>query len=195
MVDSPMTSEQTESLVRWMEEKLKVRLESFVPGHWHSDCVGGMARLNQQGVQTYAYEETNRILQTQGKEPARTSFADSLHLTVGDLPVGFYFLGGGHATDNIVAWFPSDKVLFGGCMLKDTTTQQIGNVSDAASAQEWMQTVERLESRFPMAEWVVPGHGPVGGVEIFGHTKKVIREDYEPRETEALSDTIALSGK
>lgn len=182
MVDSPMTSAQTALLVKWVEEKLQVRLESFVPGHWHSDCVGGMAWLNQQGVQTYAYEETNRILRSQGKEPARESFRDSLRLEVGDLQIGVYFLGGGHATDNVVAWLPEDKVLFGGCMLKDTTAHQIGNISDAASPQEWMQTVERLESRFPAVEWVVPGHGPVGGTEIFDHTKQVIREDYQPQQ-------------
>lgn len=174
MVDSPMSEVQTVELAWWLDKNLGARIESFVPGHWHDDCVGGMPWLNRNGVKTYACEQTNRILASQGTERARESFADSLILPVGDTRVEVYFLGGGHATDNVVAWVPSDKVLFGGCMFKDTTAGSIGNTSDAAPLDEWLRTVERVENKFPEMLLLVPGHGPVGGKEIFAHTKKIV---------------------
>lgn len=181
MVDSPMNEVQTVELAWWMDKNLGARIESFVPGHWHDDCVGGMPWLNRNGVKTYAYEQTNRILASKGIEQARESFADSLTLPVGDTRVEVYFLGGGHATDNVVAWVPSDKVLFGGCMFKDTTAGSIGNTSDAAPLDEWLRTVERVESKFPAMKILVPGHGPVGGKEIFAHTKEIVADEQQRR--------------
>jgi len=45
--------------------------------------------------------------------------------------IRIYYPGGGHTADNIVLWFPSKKILFGGCMLKDSNSKSLGNLSDA----------------------------------------------------------------
>ena len=175
LIDTPALESQTVELAEWFEKNLGVKFESFVPGHWHGDCVGGLPWLNRNGVKTYANRETNQILASKGLEQAKISFSDSLRLTIGNIEVDLYFLGGGHATDNIVAWIPSQKILFGGCMIKDMNATNIGNTSDAAPLCEWMQTIERVEQKFPNVEIVIPGHGNRGGKELFEQTKKIIR--------------------
>lgn len=175
LIDSPTTPEQTASLSQWLENTLRVKLKGFVPGHWHADCTGGLEWLNGQGVRTYAGERTNKILAEKGLPVAKQTFADSLVIRLGKTRIACYYLGGGHATDNIVVWIPAEKVLFGGCMIKDTESAAIGNTSDAAPLSEWLNTVEKTENRFPQARIIVPGHGEQGGKELFRHTKEILK--------------------
>lgn len=177
LIDSPTIESQTVELAWWFDKNLDVKFESFVPGHWHDDCVGGMAWLNRNKVKTYACNKTNNILASKGGEQAVESFSDSLTLAVGNINIELYFLGGGHTTDNIVVWIPSEKLLFGGCMIKDIEATNIGNTSDAAPLNEWLQTIERIEQKFPDVKCIIPGHGKIGGKELLKHTKQIIEHN------------------
>lgn len=174
LFDTPMHETQTIELTDWIRTNLKARIVGFVPGHWHSDCVGGMDYLNRQGVKTYADKQTNEILKKKGLPQAKSSFSDSVVLKLNDIEIKCYYLGGGHATDNIVTWIPSEKILFGGCMLKDTLTTGLGNTADAAPLNEWLQTVQSVGKKFKQAKIVIPGHGEIGGLEIVEHTQKIL---------------------
>lgn len=176
LIDSPTLESQTVELAWWFDKNLDVKFDTFIPGHWHDDCVGGLAWLNRNGVKTYANCLTNEILASKGLEQSNASFSDSLFFKIGNIEIEAYYFGGGHSTDNIVVWIPSEKILFGGCMLKDMTTQNIGNTSDAAPLEEWLQTIEQVEQRFPGVKYVVPGHGKYGGKELFKHTKRIIEK-------------------
>lgn len=177
LIDTPVHESQTVELAWWLDKNLNAKLESFVPGHWHDDCVGGMAWLNRNNVKTYANIETNQILISKGMEQAKESFSDSLTLKVGNTDVELHYLGEGHSTDNIVVWIPSEKILFGGCMIKDMKATTIGNTSYAAPLTEWIETIKRIENKFPDAKIIVPGHGEHGGRELFEHTKKIIQKE------------------
>lgn len=177
LVDTPVDEAETIQLVDWIESALKAKVVGFVPGHWHDDCVGGLDYLNKQNVKTYANKLTNQILEEKGEPQAKYSFADSTTLTLNGLAIECHYLGGGHATDNIVVWLPSEKILFGGCMLKDCKTTGLGNTADAAPLQEWLETVCAVEARFPQAKIVIPGHGEVGGMEVVKHTANVLIEN------------------
>ncbi|GHT54487.1 hypothetical protein FACS189451_09580 [Bacteroidia bacterium] len=99
-------------------------------------------------------------------------FTDSLHLSLHSEDVYCYYLGGGHSTDNIVVWIPSEKILFGGCLLKDIHSKGLGNISDA-KLEEWPETIGNVIAKFPDATIVIPGHGQIGGKELLQHTKKL----------------------
>lgn len=177
LIDSPTKESQTVELAWWFDKNLDVKLTAFVPGHWHKDCVGGLEWLNRNGVKTHANVRTNQILASKKSEGAKVEFGDYFELKVGDVKVEFYYLGGGHSTDNIVAWIPSQKILFGGCLIKDAESKSIGNTEDAASLEEWLQTVEKVERKFGDVKIVVPGHGKWGGKELFRNTKNVIKSE------------------
>lgn len=181
LIDSPTLESQTVELAWWFDKNLNVTFESFIPGHWHDDCVGGLAWLNRNGAKTYANRLTNEILASKGLEQSNVSFSDSLSIKVGNIKVEAYYLGGGHSTDNIVVWIPSEKILFGGCMLKDMTAQNIGNTSDAVPLEEWLQTIKQLEQQFPDVKYVVPGHGKYGGKELFKHSKTIIENEQQSK--------------
>lgn len=173
LLDTPTTDAQTEVLVRWIETKLQARVTKFVPNHWHSDCLGGLGYLHRKGVQSYAQERTIRAAKREGKPVPQHAFTDSLQLGLRSKAVLCYYPGGAHSDDNIVVWLPEEKILFGGCMIKDAATNSIGNTSDAVPDQ-WPATLDRILARFPDARIIVPGHGTPGGREIILHTKALV---------------------
>lgn len=173
LLDTPANDAQTESLVRFLADSLHVRVTQFVPNHWHADCMGGLGYLQSQGVVSYANRMTINAARGVGKPVPDHGFAKSLTRKVGDVKVVCRYEGGGHTRDNMVAWIPSEGVLFGGCLVKDAKATWIGNTSDADMAG-WPGTMKRVCKRYKKAAVVVPGHGLWGGTELLTHTLELV---------------------
>ena len=173
LFDSPWDDEQTETLLTWLADSMNISVVGFVPNHWHEDCMGGLSYLHKQGVKSYANQMTVDIAKHKGLPVPQTGFTDSLGLKLNNIDVHCYFLGGGHSTDNIVVWIPSEKILFPGCMVKDLSSNNLGNLSDA-NVEQWSPTINKLIIKFPSAEIVIPGHGKHGGKELLTHIKQLL---------------------
>ncbi|WP_295936050.1 subclass B1 metallo-beta-lactamase [uncultured Alistipes sp.] len=173
LLDTPVSDAQTKTLVDWTAEKLRARITTFVPNHWHSDCMGGLGYLKAQGVKSHAQERTRRIARHKGLPVPDTGFTDSLQLDLHGTKIRCYYFGGGHSEDNIVVWIPSEKILFAGCMVKSLSDRGPGNLSDAVP-EAWPATLDSLLVRFPDARIVIPGHGAPGGLELIRHTKALL---------------------
>jgi metallo-beta-lactamase class B len=177
LFDTPWDNKQTETLATWLADSLNLIITDFVPNHWHGDCMGGLEYLHSINVQSYANQITIDSARNNKLPVPQNGFTDFLRMKLGDIDVYCYYLGGGHATDNIVVWIPSEKILFPGCMVKDIQATNLGNLSDASPLEEWMKTIDRLLEKFPMTEIIiVPGHGESGGEELLIHTKKLLSE-------------------
>lgn len=83
--------------------------------------------------------------------------------------------GAGHAPDNIVVYFPRQRVLFGGCLLRPDTATTVGNVADA-DVGHWPHTVAAVRATYPLARVVVPGHGAIGDRRVLTATERLVRE-------------------
>ena len=174
LFDTPVTNEQTETLTKYIQNSLHAKISTFVPNHWHSDCMGGLNYLHKNKVKSYANQMTIDISKKEGKPVVPLhSFTDSLSLNLKGIEIKCYFLGGGHSVDNIVVWVPSEKLLFPGCMVKDMPSTSLGNLADAA-VNEWPGTIEKVINKFPDAKTVVPGHGSLGGKELLNHTRDLL---------------------
>ena len=175
LLDTPIGDAQTKTLTDWAAETLRARVTTFVPNHWHSDCMGGLGYLKTLGVKSYAHRLTRNIAQREGKPVPDIGFGDSLRLDLHGTEIRCYYFGGGHSEDNIAVWIPSAKLLFAGCMVKEMAAQNAGNLSDAVPAA-WPATLDSLLVRFPDARIVVPGHGAPGGPELIRHTQALLSE-------------------
>lgn len=173
LLDTPVIDAQTESLVRFISDSMRAEVTQFMPNHWHDDCMGGLGYLQSQGIVSYANRMTVAEAEKHGLPVPDHGFAKSLTLKVGDIKVVCRYEGGGHTPDNTVAWIPSEKVLFGGCLVKDAKATWIGNTSDADMAA-WPGTMKRVCKRYKKASFVVPGHGPWGGTELLTHTLELV---------------------
>lgn len=173
LLDTPFNNTQTEALVRFLADSLHVRVTQFMPNHWHGDCMGGLGYLQSQGVVSYANRMTVAEAKKHGLPIPDHGFAKSMRLKVGDIKAVCRYEGGGHTPDNTVVWIPSEKVLFGGCLVKDAKAAWIGNTADADLAA-WPATIKRVCRKYRKAAVVVPGHGPWGGTELLTHTLELV---------------------
>jgi metallo-beta-lactamase class B len=169
LFDTPMNDSLTMQLVDWIKDSLKVRIIGFVPNHWHADCMGGLNYLNSIGIPSYANEKTIAISKSKNLPIPQHGFVDSLVLHLGNQTVICKYYGPAHTIDNIVTWIPSERILFGGCMVKDLKSETLGNIADA-DLIEWPKTIARVIADYSSANIVIPGHGAFGGQELLTHT-------------------------
>jgi metallo-beta-lactamase class B len=169
LFDTPMNDSLTEQLVTWITDSLKARIVGFIPNHWHDDCMGGLNYIKSIGIPSYANEKTIAIAKSKNLPIPQHGFNDSLILHLGNKIIVCNYYGSAHTTDNIVTWIPSERILFGGCMVKDLKSETLGNMTDA-DLREWPKTIARVIAAYPSANIVIPGHGPFGGPELLKHT-------------------------
>jgi metallo-beta-lactamase class B len=173
LFDTPVTNEQTETLVAFIADSLHAKVSGFVPNHWHEDCMGGLEYLHKKGITSYANQMTIDIAKEKGLPVPPQGFKDSLSLQLNHTKIECYYPGGGHSTDNIVVWIPSEHILFAGCMVKDLQSKGLGNLSDA-DIDAWPETIQKVVDKYPSAEIVIPGHGQYGGKELLLHTQELL---------------------
>lgn len=174
VIDTPCDDEQSNDLLNFIEDSLKAKVEFVVPTHWHVDCLGGLKAFHNRDIPSYGLNLTKKFAEESGDEPPQIVFDSSLNKRINSKSVELKYFGPGHALDNITVWFPHDKILFGGCMMKATNVNWIGNLSDA-DLNKWDVTVEKVKENYGDAEIVIPGHAEVGNSEIFDHTVEVVR--------------------
>jgi metallo-beta-lactamase class B len=175
IIDLPWTDEQTAVLFKWINDNQNAKVKSVTPTHSHIDCAGGLAEAHKRKAESFALDKTVEILKRTKKPVPKNWFTERLCLGCGSIHVELAFLGGGHTVDNIVAWMPERKVLFGGCMVKSIRARNLGNITEADMGQ-WPKTLKKVKEKYPDAEIIVPGHGRPGGIELINHTINLFRE-------------------
>ena len=171
--DTPSDSESSGELINFLSAKKQYKIIGIIPTHFHEDCVGGLERFNEKNIPSYASNKTIAFLKEKGKVFSKPihGFDDSLILNVGDKKIYAKYFGEGHTKDNIIGYFPYEKVIFGGCLVKEQGAGK-GNLEDA-NVTAWSETVRRLKQNYPQAKIIIPGHGKIGGTELLDYTIKL----------------------
>lgn len=173
LFDTPVNDQQTQQLVEWITDSLKLQLVGFIPNHWHIDCMGGLGYLQRIGIDSYANQMTIDLAKAKNLPVPAHGFKDSLELKLGNHVIAVYYPGAAHTIDNIVVWIPAEKVLFAGCLVKELNAKGLGNTVDGDLAA-YPVTVDKVLKKYPDAKFVIPGHGAVGGIELIRHTKELM---------------------
>ncbi len=147
-------------------------VHALVVTHFHDDRMGGIAEVLRRGIPTYASPETVKRAHLAGWSPKLVGAPDAVE--VAGVQAEVFFPGAGHAPDNVVVWLPTSRVLFGGCMIRASAADALGNLSDADVAA-WPGSVGKLKERYGQASHVVPGHGAAGGPDLLDHTIDLAR--------------------
>ena len=168
LIDTPWTDEQSALLFEFVEREFGVKIAHVVATHSHGDCMGGLAEAHRRGARSYALELTAEFARGAGDPVPQRTFTADYRISLGDVDVDLGYFGGGHTRDNIVAWLPQRKVLFGGCLVK----RKGGSAGYTAEADlaAWPDTIRKVIIAFPDAAIVVPGHGSPGTVEYLEYT-------------------------
>ena len=170
--DSPANDESSEELIKYAN-KLTWSIKAVIATHFHEDCVGGLETFNKYKIPCYASNQTIELLKNKESKFSKIlkGFDNTLTLHADNKKVYAAYFGEGHTKDNIVGYFPEDKAVFGGCLIKETGAKK-GNLEDA-NVIAWPETVSKVRQKYPQAQIVIPGHGKSGGTELFDYTIKL----------------------
>lgn len=171
--DTPTNDIGSKELITWVKEILHCKINAIIPTHFHNDCLGGLNVFNENEVPSFAYFRTIELAKENGFTVPENSFRDSLILKVGNENVSVKFFGEGHTKDNVVGYFPSENILFGGCLIKEVGANK-GYLGDA-NVTDWSNTVEKVKKEYPNVKIVVPGHGKYGNKKLLDYTIKLFR--------------------
>ena len=171
--DTPTNNESAEELIKYIKEKLHCNINAIVPTHFHEDCLGGLAAFHKKKIPSFGNVITIELAKLNNVVSPENGFKDSLKLNFGNTNSIVNFLGEGHSKDNVVGYFPSENILFGGCLIKEMHATK-GYLGDA-NVSDWSNTVLKLKQQYPHVKIVIPGHGKIGGIELLDYTIKLFK--------------------
>lgn len=171
--DTPVDDKSSSELIFWIKDKLHCKINAVIATHFHDDCVGGLKEFDKNKIPSYANNKTIELTKKNDFNIPQNGFNGQLVLNVGNQPVYAEFLGEGHTKDNIIGYFPKEKVMFGGCLIKEMNATK-GYLGDA-NVKNWSETVEKIKTKFSDAKIIIPGHGNAGGTELLNYTIQLFK--------------------
>lgn len=170
--DTTVDNASSSELIAFIQDELKSRINAVVPTHFHNDNLGGLEVFHQRGIPSFAHDKTIELASRNAENTVpQNAFADSRIFDFGNKSAVAVYLGEGHTPDNIVAYFTDEKVLFGGCLVKEMNAGK-GNLADA-NTEAWPKTMKTLKRHYGHARMVIPGHGKAGGNELLEYTRQL----------------------
>lgn len=155
----------------WNRHHKKVIL--CISTHFHDDRTGGLAYYNAKGIKTYTTHLTDSLSKVNHNNRASSLMPGDTTFHVGGHTFQTYYPGPGHAPDNIVIWFPKEKVLYGGCLVKSVAVDNLGNLGDA-DVIAWGRSLQKIQRRFPDPTYVIVGHKAWRDKRSIAHTLAMI---------------------
>ena len=175
--DTPVSETASKELIDWLKTAKGLKIKAVVVNHFHEDCLSGLEAFKKEGIPSYGSNKTKELASASGHPIPDYGFDETIELTVGNILTVTEFHGKGHTEDNMVSYIPSEKVLFGGCLIKAMDVNK-GNISDADTS-EWPRTVRKVIEAYPKVEYVIPGHGEHGGKELLDYTIELFEKDMQ----------------
>lgn len=172
MIDSPWDTTQFQPLLDSIRAKHNKNVVMNVATHFHEDRTGGLEYYKQKSIKTYTTKQTDELSKKRGMKRAEFLLTNDTTFRVGQYSFQTFYPGQGHAPDNIVIWFEKEKVLYGGCLIKSTDDNTLGNLGDA-NVKAYSTTVKKVIEKCRNPLYVIPGHNNWNTTKSLEHTLKM----------------------
>jgi glyoxylase-like metal-dependent hydrolase (beta-lactamase superfamily II) len=175
MIDTPWDTTQFQPLLDSIEKRHQKKVIMCIATHFHADRTAGLAFLRQKGIKTYSSKLTFDLCKEHNEKQAEYYFINDTTFTFGNYSFQTFYPCEGHTKDNIVVWFDKDKILYGGCLVKSTESNGLGNIEDA-NIPSWSATIVNVIDKFPEYKFVIPGHLGWSDNNGLQHTLELLRQ-------------------
>jgi len=176
MFDTPWDSTQFQPLLDSIWTRHHKKVVFCIATHYHADRTAGLEFLNQKGIKTYTSYQTYRLCAIHHEKQSSFFFLNDTSFSVGQYRFNTFYPGEGHTPDNIVLWFDTEKILYGGCLIKSTENTSLGNIADA-NLILWPLTMKKLIKKFRCANYVIPGHFGWLHKKSLRHTLRLLKQN------------------
>lgn len=176
LFDTPWDETQFQPLLDSIEKKHNKKVVLCIATHFHDDSSAGLEYYKSKGIKTYTSKFTKELAAKHNAKQAEYTFEKDTVFALGGYQIETFYPGEGHSPDNIVIWLPEFKFLFGGCFIKSTENDNLGNLSDA-NVEVWDESLRKLMTVFPKPNYVAVGHFKGSkGWKTVRHTLKLVSE-------------------
>lgn len=176
LIDSPWDTTQFQSLLDSIQAKHHQKVVLCIATHSHEDRSAGLEFYRQQNIKTYTSLLTDSISKATNQKRAQFHFTKDTSFTVGQTTFQTFYPGPGHTADNIVVWFPKQKILYGGCFIKSTEATDLGYIKEA-NLPAWPTSLKNTQQKFQQSKFIIPGHDDFTGLNAINHTLKLLQQN------------------
>lgn len=176
LFDTPWDTTQFQPLLDSIQKRHSKEVKLCISTHYHDDRTAGLEYYKEQGIKTYSSKLTYDLCSEFNEKQAEFYFVNDTTFNFGGYKIETYFPGEGHTKDNIVIWIESERILYGGCLVKSTENEGLGNVADA-NLNEWGATIKKVISKFHKPKYVIPGHFGWKSNKGLKHTLKLLKNN------------------
>ena len=174
LFDTPWDSTQFQPLLDSIKMRHNKEVVLCISTHFHEDRTAGLEYYRHKGIKTFTTERTDELSKARNDKRAEFLMYKDTTFIVGHHSFQTYYGGEGHTPDNIVIWFGKEKILYGGCLVKSSEAEDLGNLSDA-NAKEWASTIRNIQQKFKDPAYIIPGHLDWLSKESLTHTLDLIQ--------------------
>lgn len=175
LFDTPWDTTQFQTLLDSIANRHNNKVVACIATHFHDDRTAGLEYYKSKSVKTYSSKQTFDLCKQHNEKQAEFYFTNDTTFNFGNHSFQTYYAGEGHTKDNIVVWFNDAKILYGGCLVKSTDNNGLGNIADA-NLNEWSATIKNLMKKYPKPTYLISGHFGWASNEGLHHTLKLLRQ-------------------
>jgi len=175
MFDTPWDTTQCQPLLDSIYNKHHKKVIMCIVTHFHDDRTAGLYYFKSKGIKTLSSKQTYVLGKSRNEKTAEHYFIGDTVLKIGQYTFNTYYAGKGHSDDNIVIWCSKSNFLYGGCLVKSTESEGLGNIADA-NIKEWKKTIRTLIKKYPNAIYIIPGHFDWHDNSSLHHTLKLLNQ-------------------
>jgi len=161
--------------------------------HHHRDHVGGNPHFGEAATIIAHHNVRSRMAGNQSLPPVAlpvVTFADALSVHFNGEEIALFHLPAGHTDGDSAVWFKSSNVLHLGDQLFSGRFPFI-DMDAGGTVQGYIANLEAVLERTPNDAHVIPGHGPLGGLEAVREAVAVIRAT-QGQVAKAIADGVAI---
>lgn len=175
LIDPAWGEAATVALLTAIDAQIGRPVRRAIATHFHDDRVAGTSVLERRGITVQGTPRTRQLAEKADNAVPAGTLAGLAEVgsAVPLGPVEVFYPGAGHTEDNLVVYVPEAALLYGGCAVHEAVRENAGNTEDA-DLRSWSDAIRRVQTRYPDATMVVPGHGAPGGPELLDHTIAIV---------------------
>lgn len=175
LFDTPWDSTQCQPLLDSIQQKHHQAVTVCLATHWHSDRTEGLEYYRKKGIKTFTTVLTDQLCEKHHKKRAQYLITKDTVFNLAPYSFQTYYPGPGHTADNIVIWFPNQKILYGGCLIKGADAEDLGYLGDANTAA-YETTLRRVQKKCPNPKFIIVSHSNWRNANSMNHSIKLAQK-------------------
>ena len=176
IIDTPWDTTQFQPLLDSIQNKHHQKVVLCIATHSHEDRTAGLEFFRQKNIKTYTSTQTDSLSKANNYKRAEFHFTKDTTFTIGQLSFQTFYPGPGHTADNIVVWFPQQKILYGACFIKSVEATNLGYIKEA-NLQAWPTSLKNVQQKFQQPKFIIPGHDSFTNLNAINHTLKLLQQN------------------